>query len=50
MYFVLDGYILKQETENKYFLYLNETLIRELYHSYIFSTYAEVGCFYYEAV
>jgi outer membrane protein assembly factor BamB len=48
MYFVLDGHILKQNTENKSFLYLNDTLIKEINHSYIFSTYSENGCFYYE--
>jgi len=48
MYFVLGGHILKQNTENKSFLYLNDTLIKDINHSYIFNTYSENGCFYYE--
>jgi hypothetical protein len=48
IYFVLDGYILKQETENKYLLCLDETLIKQLDHTYMFNTYSEDGCYYYE--
>lgn len=48
MYFVLGRHILKKNKENKSFLYLNDTLIKEINHSYIFSTYSENGCFYYE--
>ena len=48
IYFVLGGRILKHNTENKSFLYLNDTSIKEINHSYIFSTYTENGCFYYE--
>jgi hypothetical protein len=48
VYFVLDGYILKKKTESEYSLFLGETLIKELTHSYIFNTYSSIGCFYYE--
>ena len=48
IYFVLNGHLLKQNTENESFLYLNETLVKKINHSYIYNTYSEDGCFYYE--